>query len=326
MRTAESVTFAHPDKICDQISDAVLDYLLDIDNTAKIAIETAAGSNFIFVTGETSVENFSEDKIKEIVEFVFREAGYEEFPKEIFVKINRQSPEIRRGVDKDGAGDQGIMVGYATSETPTLIPKEMHFARLLTDAMGLHDGKSQVTVNDEGKIVRVVTSLSDNGKNDDVTLEEAILGLQSEMVDKPLEEIWLRNPNGEWKISGVEADSGLTGRKIVNDAYGPSVPVGGGAFSGKDSTKVDRSAAYMARKIAVDLLKERNAKEVTVKIAYAIGVPEPVMAIATIDGVKEEISGYDLRPSKIIEKLDLRKPQFYKTARYGHFGRGYLWD
>jgi S-adenosylmethionine synthetase len=326
MKTAESVTFAHPDKICDQISDAILDYLLEIDNTAKVAIETASGSNFVFITGETSVEQFDEDRIKEIVSYVFIEAGYDTYPKDILVKINKQSLEIRKGVDNDGAGDQGIMIGYATNETPNFITKEMYFARLLTDAMGRHDGKSQVTINEKGKIARIVTSLSSNGKDDDVKLDEVINSLKEHMIEKPLGEIWLKNPNGEWTISGVNADSGLTGRKIVNDAYGPNVPVGGGAFSGKDATKVDRSAAYMARKIAVELLKERNAKEVIVKIAYAIGVSNPVMAMAIIDGKKEELTQYDLRPSAIIKKLQLAKPQYYKLAKNGHFGRDYIWD
>jgi S-adenosylmethionine synthetase len=136
----------------------------------------------------------------------------------------------------------------------------------------------------------------------------------------------MRNPNGEWTIGGFAADTGLTGRKLAVDNYGPSIPLGGGAFSGKDATKVDRSAAYMARRIAVDYLKARNAKEVYVHIAYAIGVAEPLMAVVTIDGVQEQINGYDLKPSKIIEFLSLRTPQFTQTAQYGHFGNGFRWD
>jgi len=193
--------------------------------------------------------------------------------------------------------------------------------------MGRHDGKAQVTVKD-GKVVNFLTSLCNSGDMGDVTLEETIEKEIMPLTDPEVKErnnVWIKNPNGEWLIGGFASDAGLTGRKIVADAYGPRVPVGGGAFSGKDATKVDRSAAYMARKIAVDYVK-KGAKEAKVFISYAIGLAEPLSAVAIVDGKEEEIEGYDLHPRAIIEFLDLRKPQFLETAKYGHFGNGFTWD
>jgi S-adenosylmethionine synthetase len=219
------------------------------------------------------------------------------------------------------------MVGYATSETVELLPLEVVLARKLTKAMGKHDGKAQVTLRD-GKVLRLLTSLCENGDMSDVALKQVINKELTPFlsVGDKLEDIWLNNPNGTWTIGGFEADTGLTGRKLAVDNYGPNVPLGGGCFSGKDATKVDRSAAYMARKIAVDYLKKREAKEVYVHIAYAIGVAEPLMATVSIDGKQEIVEGYDLRPRAIIETLNLRQPQFTQTAKYGHFGNGFTWD
>ena len=200
-------------------------------------------------------------------------------------------------------------------------------SRHLARAMGARDGKSQVTVAD-GKVVSVLTSVCGGDSESATALELAIAThitpLLAPGVD--LKKICLRNPNGPWTLGGFNADTGLTGRKLAVDNYGPSIPLGGGCFSGKDATKVDRSAAYMARRIAVDYLKSKGADEVYVHIAYAIGVADPLMAVVTINGVQEKIVGYDLRPQAIIDFLGLRKPQFKETAKYGHFGNGFAWD
>jgi S-adenosylmethionine synthetase len=324
IKTAESVTKSHPDKVCDQISDAILDACLAQDPRSRVAIETLGGHGVITVCGELTTKAYV--NIREIAKNVYKDCGYNE---DIGVVVNvvEQSPEISHGVDQDGAGDQGIMVGYATSETPEMLPLEVVLSRKLCRAMGKHDGKAQVTVKD-GKIEKILTSLCTSGDMSDVKLEQTVMSFKKYLPKhiKNIKSIWLQNPNGKWTIGGFHADTGLTGRKLAVDNYGPNIPVGGGAFSGKDSTKVDRSAAYMARKIAVDYLKKRKAKEVFVHIAYAIGVAEPLMAVVDIDGKQEIVMGYDLRPSAIIKYLQLRKPQFRKTAEYGHFGNNFKWD
>lgn len=325
LKTGESVSIAHPDKICDQISDAILDACLGQDPFTRSAIEVLGGHGAIVVTGELTTN--AKINIRKIAEQVYEDCGYDESIG-ILVNVVEQSPEIKKGVDVDGAGDQGIMVGYATSETPEFIPLEVLLARKLTRAMGRHDGKAQVTLRN-GKIEIILTSLCESGDQSDVYLEDVVEKELSQYLPdhiKDIKDVWLRNPNGPWTVGGFNADTGLTGRKLAVDNYGPNIPLGGGCFSGKDATKVDRSAAYMARKIAVDYLQKRNAKEVFVHIAYAIGVAEPLMATVTIDGVQEEVKEYDLHPSAVIEFLDLRKPQFRETAKYGHFGNGFLWD
>lgn len=322
-RTAESVSIAHPDKVCDQISDAILDACLAEDPMSRVAVEAMGGHGMITIMGELTTNAVVNPR--KIAKEVYKDCGYDD-EVEVLVNIAEQSNEIKVGVDHEGAGDQGIMVGYATNETKECMPKEVMLARQLTRWMGRHDGKSQVTLDDDGNIENIITSLSDNGKMDDVELYDKIEELATLCVDNDLEKIWMKNPNGAWTISGFQADSGLTGRKLAVDNYGPNIPLGGGCFSGKDATKVDRSAAYMARKIAVDYLKKKGAREVMTHLAYAIGVAEPTMAVAEIDGIQEDITGYDLRPNAIIEFLELRKPQFRETAKYGHFGNGFLWD
>ncbi len=325
LRTAESVAVGHPDKICDQISDAILDACLKDDPHSRVAIETMGGHGIISITGELTTKTYV--NMRQIAQDVYRDCGNND---QIGVNVNvvEQSPEIGHGVDREGAGDQGIMVGYACNETPEMLPLEVVLSRKLAKAMGRHDGKSQVTVND-GKVVKVLTSLCTSGDLSDVTLEKC---MKEEVLPhfngswEELQKAWMQNPNGEWTIGGFTADTGLTGRKLAVDNYGPNIPVGGGCFSGKDATKVDRSAAYMARRIACDYLKARNAKEVYVHIAYAIGVAEPLMAVVDIDGAQEEIKGYDLKPKAIIEFLKLKEPQFRETAKYGHFGNGFTWD
>jgi S-adenosylmethionine synthetase len=315
-RTAESVSPKHPDKIADQISDAILDAHLSQDPAARVAVDVAGGHGVVFVTGEVTSRATNVD----VSSIVHRLAG----DVEVITHIAQQSPEIAAGVDTGGAGDQGIMVGYATSETPELLPLEVALARSLNMFLyerWPYDGKTQITL--EGSMISgVVTSF-----------QHAPGAELRQAVDE-----WLKNyevserlrahvnPSGDWEIGGFDADAGLTGRKLAVDNYGPRIPVGGGAFSGKDPSKVDRSAAYMARKIAIDYLKGRQAKEVYVRLAYAIGVAEPLEATAVVDGTAEAVSGYDLTPNGIIKALDLRRPIYEQTARYGHFGHDFDWE
>ncbi len=324
IRTAESVTQSHPDKVCDQISDAILDACLKDDPMSRVAVETMGGHGIISITGELTTKTYV--NMRAIAQQVYKDCGYDE---NIGVNVNvvEQSPEIAAGVNQDGAGDQGIMVGYASAETPEYLPLEVILSRHLTRAMGPRDGKSQVTV-DNGKVVSFITSVCAPDAASEAALEKAVNDYLVPILAPGVElnKAWLRNPNGKWDIGGFAADTGLTGRKLAVDNYGPSIPLGGGCFSGKDATKVDRSAAYMARRIAVDYLKKKGAKEVYVHVAYAIGVAEPQMAVVTLDGVQEKVEGYDLRPKAIIDFLDLRKPQFRETAKYGHFGNGFTWD
>jgi S-adenosylmethionine synthetase len=316
LKTAESVSPKHPDKICDQISDSILDAALAQDPDSKVAVEAAGGHRLLVLMGEVS--SLAELDYAAIARRFVADSY------EIRVNIVVQSPEINQAVAKGGAGDQGIMVGYATAESVNLMPLEVDLSRSLNRflfAKFPYDGKTQVTIKG-GKIIAVVASFQNTVK--------------SELND--LVHDWLRdqphasnvnvyaNPAGDWRQGGFEADSGLTGRKIVIDAYGPRIPVGGGSFSGKDPSKVDRSAAYMARKIAVDYLKKHRAKETFCQLAYAIGVDEPVEATIRIDNKTETVKGYDLTPKGIIEFLNLYRPQYEPTARYGHFGNSFLWD
>lgn len=318
-RTAESVSPKHPDKLCDQISDAILDAYLQQDPHSRVAVDVAGGHGSIFVVGEVT----SSTTPVNVAEIVHRIVGprVDGTPYEVIERIVAQSPEIAQGVDTGGAGDQGIMVGYATSETPELLPLEYVLARNLNKFLyetWPHDGKTQVTLRD-GEITAIVTSFQHASKAA-LTEQVNIWLISDPLAKKHSEEFQLHvNPAGDWEVGGFDADSGLTGRKLAVDNYGPRVPLGGGAFSGKDGTKVDRSGAYIAREIAVDYLKKYTAKEVYVYLAYAIGHPDPVEATVIIDGVQEEINGYDLTPKGIITKLDLLKPGFEARARYGHF-------
>lgn len=278
----------------------------------------------MFVVGELTTKAVIKNrKIREIV----RKITGEKYKVEI--RISKQSPEISRGVDIGGAGDQGIMIGYACNENKEMIPQELYLARSLCKFIYSHhqyDGKTQVTIDNKGNIETIVVSFCKVNSNELVDLTyDWIYRNHPKQVEKREIAIYC-NPAGDWNIGGFEADAGLTGRKLAVDSYGPRVPLGGGAFSGKDSTKVDRSGAYIARRIAVDLLESRQAKEVFVKIAYSIGVAEPVMVTATIDGKNERVVGYDLTPKGIIKKLKLKKPLFSKTAEWGHFGNKFNWD
>lgn len=314
-RTAESVSPKHPDKLCDTISDAILDAYLSIDPEARVAIEAVGGHGEVFVVGEVTAKG--QIDIKPIVKRLAGNVILRE-------KIVHQSPEIAHGVDSGGAGDQGIMVGYATSETPEHLPLEVVLSRRLNQYLFKiwpHDGKTQVTLKD-GKIVAVVASFQ-HAKSSE--LKKAVSEwLQDKNHSKDV--VVYANPSGDWVQGGFEADSGLTGRKLVIDNYGPQIPIGGGAFSGKDATKVDRSAAYMARRIAVDYLKKHKAKEVFCYLAYAIGIAEPLEATVVVDKKTIPVEGYNLTPLGIIDFLDLRKPIYEQTAHYGHFGNGFSWD
>lgn len=310
-KTAESVSPKHPDKLCDQISDAILDAYLAQDEDARVAIDVAGGHGVVFVTGEVT----STARDVDIEPIVTRIAG----KVKLVVNIAKQSPEIAQGVDTGGAGDQGIMVGYATNETDEYLPLEYVLARRLNKHLYKKwnsDGKTQVTLKD-GQIVSIVASFQ-YAKSDEL-LASVKEWLESEPLAKFEKIDFHINPAGDWNIGGFDADAGLTGRKLVIDNYGPRIPIGGGAFSGKDPSKVDRSAAYIARRIAVDYLKKKNAKEVYVYLAYAIGYAEPLEATVIIDGVTEQVEGYDLTPGGIIKFLDLKKPQYEKLAQYGHF-------
>jgi S-adenosylmethionine synthetase len=318
-RSAESVSPKHPDKLCDQISDAILDAYLAIDPNARVAVETVGGHGKIFVVGEVT------SNAKVVIEPIVQRLAP---GNEIEVRIVAQSPEIASGVDTGGAGDQGIMVGYACSETPEHLPLEVVLSRQLNQLLyekWPHDGKTQVTLSD-GRIVSLVASFQHAKQSE---LKQAVLDwaatLQSSIFNPKSVSLHI-NPAGDWHQGGFDADTGLTGRKLVVDNYGPRIPIGGGCFSGKDPSKVDRSAAYAARRIAVEYLQKRQAKEVFCRLAYAIGYDQPLEAIVIIDGVQEVVAGYDLSPNGIIKWLKLRQPQYEQTARYGHFGHDFAWE
>ncbi len=317
-RTAESVSPKHPDKLCDQISDAILDAYLAKDPDSRVAAETCGGHGVVFVTGE--ITSKAEDV--DIEKLVKRIAGDDV---EVHTKIVKQSPEIAQGVDTGGAGDQGIMIGYATDETPEMLPLEVILSRNLNEFIYdkyPYDGKTQVTIAPDGTIDSIVASFQNVSQAE---LKELVEQFIKDNDLKGRLELHL-NPAGDWQQGGFDADTGLTGRKLIVDNYGPRIAIGGGCYSGKDPSKVDRSAAYMARKIAVDYLKNRKAHEVLVRLAYAIGYAEPLEKTVIIDGEPEEIEGYDLTPRGIIKFLDLKRPIYEETAKYGHYGHDFPWD
>lgn len=321
-KTAESVSPKHPDKICDQISDAILDAHLAQDPNARVAIDVAGGHGKVFVTGEVT----SKAENIDVAGIVTRLAGTDVT---VIEHIAEQSPEIAQGVDIGGAGDQGIMVGYATGETKELLPLEFVLARDLNQYLYKHwpyDGKTQVTMLD-GKIHTIVASFQNATQAELEAAAREWQRLQTVAANATDATVYHINPSGDWSIGGFDADAGLTGRKLAVDNYGPSIPVGGGAFSGKDPSKVDRSGAYMARKVAVDYLKKFHAQTVYVTLAYAIGHDRPLQATAIIDGKERPIEDYDLSPEGMTALLDLRRPVYEATARYGHFGHSdFAWQ
>ncbi len=325
-RTAEAVSPRHPDKLCDLIADSILDAYLAGDPLSRVAAEVMGGHGHITISGE--VTSAATVDIPAVVRSAL--GGEEGARVAVHVNLVAQSPEIGRGVDTGGAGDQGIMIGYATRETPSFMPLEYVLARELCRKLYARypfDGKTQVTL-DGDRATCVVASFQNAP-----TAELEALVRSSITADE-----YLINPAGEWSLGGFDADSGISGRKIVIDNYGPEIGIGGGSFSGKDLTKVDRSGAYIARRIAVDYLgRFATASAVRVKLAYAIGKPEPVMAVAELDegsgggsagasGVRVvPVEGYDLSPRGIATLLKFDSARWADTAAWGHFGREFSW-
>lgn len=339
IHTVESVTSGHPDKICDQISDAILDECLRQDAKSRVAMETFGSHGTLVIGGEITTN--AEVDFAELARKVYREIGYDDNLK-IITNIVKQSPDIAMGVDTGGAGDQGIMYGYATDETSEFLPIGVVLAHKLT--RGLEnlrknneiawlkpDGKSQVTM-ENGKIRTILVSCQ---HSEDVSQSEIKETLIEKLIKPIVGDITgveiLVNPTGKFVCGGFTADTGLTGRKLMVDTYGGLIPHGGGCFSGKDPSKVDRSAAYMSRFVAKNLVANKLAKECLVSVSYAIGKAEPLMIEVFADNnenlaqlVKEK---FDFRPQVIIERLNLRNPIYFQTASYGHFGRpGLPWE
>lgn len=315
-KTTEFVTPKHPDKLCDFIADSILDAHLSEDKNARVAVEVMGGHGLVTLNGEvTSSAKINEKQI--VRGIVGRDY-------EVISNIAAQSPEIAQGVDTGGAGDQGIMVGFASRESEDFVPKEYFLARKLCQKIYGYfpfDGKVQVTLSGFRKAIIVASCQNSESSDIERIITEFCKENRLELMQ------CLANPAGQWAIGGFDADSGLSGRKLVIDNYGPQVPIGGGSFSGKDYTKVDRSGAYMARKVAVDLLEKRGARVVLVKLAYAIGIAKPVMATAYIDGRTENIGYlYDFTPAGIREALKLESVKFAETCVWGHFGRNFPWD
>jgi len=343
IRTAESVTEGHPDKVCDQISDALLDAYLEQDPLSRVAIESFGCHGLMVIGGEVT-SNAENIDAKDLARKLYHDLGYEN-DLEIITRIVKQSPDIAQGVDVGGAGDQGIMYGYATSETPELMPKPVILAHKLVQGLAnlrkkqnpgfgwlRPDGKTQVTmVGDKVKNVLISTQHAA-----DISQPEIKEGLTKELIEPIIGDLngveVLVNPTGKFVVGGFESDTGLTGRKIMVDTYGGLAPHGGGCFSGKDPTKVDRSAAYMARRVARDLLQKFGLRECQVALAYAIGRAEPLMVTVRTPQFRKDLAdyarnNYDLTPKGIIEFLNLRKPIYRNTACYGHFGRpGFKWE
>ena len=319
IRTAECVSPMHPDKMCDRISDTLLDLHLEQDPNSRVAIETCGGMGEVYITGEvTSNAVVTRENIVKVVHDITTDDTIN-----VIININSQSPEIANGVDTGGAGDQGIMIGYACRDNKEFLPQEYFLSRELNKHVFSkypYDGKTQVTMN--GNSLRVVCSFQNAPAKE---LQQLVMEYFEDYPEYFIEALHC-NPAGDWNIGGFTADAGVTGRKLAVDNYGPRVPLGGGAFSGKDATKVDRSAAYMGRRIAVDILEERpEVQEVIVQLAYAIGYDQPLQATAIVDGEHEFIKGYDLSPKGIIDFLELRKPIFSNTAGFGHMGAGFKW-
>lgn len=322
MFTAECVTPEHPDKICDRISDAILDMCLDVDPFSRVAVETMAGHGKVVVMGEitTNAKGLDVDGI------VHRICGKDV---EVLINIVEQNKLISKRVDLGNAGDQGVIVGYACDDNLAMIPREQYLARSLCQAIYAHyphDGKTQITLDEDGEIFAIVASFQNAPWSEIVNIVNEWLINEEDTTSEGIK--LLANPAGDWKIGGIAVDTGLSGRKLMVDNYGPRVPIGGGSFSGKDPTKIERSGAYISRRIAVDLLREHNARDVYVRLAYAIGHDQPISAVSVIDGVEFPVDEkkYDLSPIGILFGLQLDQPRYEETAMWGHFGHGFPWD
>jgi len=344
--TVESVTSGHPDKVCDQISDAVLDACLTEDPGSRVAVETFGGHNLLVIGGEVTTK--AKVDYEKIGRQVYKDIGYDA-ELEVITRVAQQSPDIAQGVDEgkgvdleQGAGDQGIMYGFATDENDSFLPDAIVKVHKLTRGLedlrksGKHswlmpDGKAQITV-ENGRISAVLVSTQHKtGKDQKELREELIRDLFGPVIGDLSNVAVFTNPTGVFAIGGFDADTGLTGRKIMVDTYCGLAPNGGGAFSGKDPSKVDRSAAYMCRFVAKNLVANGFAKKCLVSVAYAIGRAEPLM-VEAINEKEESLAelvkkNFDFRPKAIIERLNLRRPIFRQTAAYGHFGRpGVPWE
>jgi len=353
--TSESVTEGHPDKIADQISDAVLDAILAQDRKGRVACETLLTTGLVVVAGEITTDCYVDVPalVREVVKdigYVSSDHGFDCHTCGVITAIDKQSPDIALGVDKEGAGDQGLMFGYACRETEELMPLPIMLCHRLVERLSQvrragtldylrPDGKSQVSVRyRDGQPVAVETIVvstqhadtvgQDQIRND--IIQHVILPVVPPTLLDPNKVVYHINPTGRFVTGGPMGDTGVTGRKIIVDTYGGSCPHGGGAFSGKDPTKVDRSGAYMARHVAKNIVAAGLADRAQVQVAYAIGVPEPVSIMVKTDGTGaipehqlEEIvrRQFDFRPRAIIEYLDLRRPIYRKTAAFAHFGR-----
>ena len=360
--TSESVTEGHPDKIADQISDAVLDEVLRQDSSGRVACETLVTTGLVVIAGEITTNarvDFSQVARETIREIGYTRAkyGFDCDTCSVLTAIDRQSPDIAMGVDTGGAGDQGLMFGFACNETPELMPLPIQLAHQLSARLAYvrrsndlpylrPDGKSQVTIEyRDGRPFRVdavVISTQHDEKVNNIQLRDEVLTqvirptISSELLDERTK--YHINPTGRFVTGGPQGDAGLTGRKIIVDTYGGYAPHGGGAFSGKDPTKVDRSAAYMARYVAKNVVSAGLADRCLVQLAYAIGVAEPVSILIDTNGtgiVSEDILAnlvrehFMLTPHGIIQSLSLQNPIYRKTAAYGHFGRnveGFTWE
>jgi len=356
--TSESVTEGHPDKMADQISDAILDDIIAKDPSARVACETLVSNGFCVVAGEIKTTAYS--PMQDIVRQVVKEIGYTDATfgfdhrsAAVLNGVGEQSAEIRQGVDQDsgdiGAGDQGLMFGYACKETPELMPLPIHISHRLTERLAevrkegiipylRPDGKAQVSVKYvDDKPVSVETVVVSTQHHDGITQKQIREDVIEEVIKKVIPKellsddiVYHINPTGSFVVGGPQGDAGLTGRKIIVDTYGGACPHGGGAFSGKDPTKVDRSAAYAARYVAKNLVASGACERATIQVAYAIGVVEPVSIMVNThatgivgeDKIEDCVkSVFDLTPKGIIETLDLLRPIYRKTASYGHFGR-----
>ena len=360
--TSESVTEGHPDKISDQISDAVLDAALSEDPMARVACETLVTTGLVVVAGEITTDaridysRVARDTIRDIG-YTRAKYGFDSETCSVLSALDRQSPDIAMGVDTGGAGDQGLMFGFACNETPELMPLPIQLAHMLARRLSevrksgelpylRPDGKSQVTIEyRDGRPFRVEAVVISSQHGPDVTNEQLRAEIaekvirhtvSSELLDKDTK--FHINPTGRFVTGGPQGDAGLTGRKIIVDTYGGYAPHGGGAFSGKDPTKVDRSAAYMARYVAKNIVAAGLAEKCLVQLAYAIGVADPVSVLVDTSGTgrmsESELAklvrkNFELTPRGIIEELKLRRPIYKATAAYGHFGRdehGFSWE